>query len=112
MAQIVKQLPTMRETWVRSLGREDPLKKEMASHSSILAGKIPWTEDSGRLQFMGNIGKNYTKKKKGFNGLDNHDGMFTQRESDILECEVKRALASIAINKDSRSDRIPRRCCC
>ena len=63
MAQMIKQLPTMRETWVRSLGREDPLKKEMATHSSTLAGKTPWTEDSGRPQFMGNIGKNYTKKK-------------------------------------------------
>ena len=45
MAQIVKRLPTMRETWVQSLGREDPLEKEMAIHSSILAWKIPWTEN-------------------------------------------------------------------
>ena len=43
----------MRETWVRSLGREDPLEKEMATHSSTLAWKIPWTEKSGRLQSMG-----------------------------------------------------------
>ena len=49
MAQRVKHLPTMRETRVRSLGREDPLEKEMATHSSILAWKIPWTEESGRL---------------------------------------------------------------
>ena len=48
-----KRLPTMRETWVRSLGQEDPLEKEMATHSSILAWKIPWTEDPGRLQSMG-----------------------------------------------------------
>ena len=43
MAQTVKHMPTTRETWVRSLGREDPLGKEMATHSSILAWKIPWT---------------------------------------------------------------------
>ena len=49
---MVKHLPTMRETWVRSLGREDPLAKEMATHSSTLAWKIPRTEEPGRLQFM------------------------------------------------------------
>ena len=49
---MVKHVPTMRETWVRSLGQEDPLEKEMATHSSILAWKIPWTEDPDRLQSM------------------------------------------------------------
>ena len=53
VAQMVKRLPTMRETWVQSLGQEDPLEKEMATHSSILAWKIPWTEEPGRLQSMG-----------------------------------------------------------
>ena len=53
VAQMVKCLPTMRETWVRSLAREDPLEKEMANHSSTLAWKIPWMEEPGRLQFMG-----------------------------------------------------------
>ena len=53
MAQMVKNLPAMLETWVRSLGQEDPLEKEMATHSSILAWKIPWTEEPGRLQSMG-----------------------------------------------------------
>ena len=53
VAQMVKCLPTMWETWVWSLGREDPLEKEMATHSSTLAWKIPWTEQCGRLQFMG-----------------------------------------------------------
>ena len=53
VAQTVKHLPTMRETWVRSLGQEDLLEKEMATHSSILAWKIPWMEETGRLQFMG-----------------------------------------------------------
>ena len=53
VAQTVKCLSTMRKTWVRSLGREDPLEKEMAIHSSTLAWKIPWTEEPGRLQSMG-----------------------------------------------------------
>ena len=53
MAQLVKNLPAMWETWVRSLGREDPLEKEMATHSSTLAWKIPWKEEPGRLQSMG-----------------------------------------------------------
>ena len=53
MAQMVKRLPAVQETWVRSLGWEDPLEKEMATHSSTLAWKIPWTEELGRLQSMG-----------------------------------------------------------
>ena len=50
---MVKRLPTKRETWFRSLGQEDPLEKEMATLSSILAWKIPWTEEPGRLQSIG-----------------------------------------------------------
>ena len=46
---MVKHLPAMQETWVRFLGQEDPLEKEMVTHSSILAWKIPWTEEPGRL---------------------------------------------------------------
>ena len=53
MAQTVKHLPTTWETWVQSLGQEDLLEKEMATHSSILAWKIQWTEEPGRLQSMG-----------------------------------------------------------
>ena len=53
VAQMVKRLPAMGETWVRSLGREDSLEKDMATHSSALAWKIPWTKESHRLQFMG-----------------------------------------------------------
>ena len=53
MAQLVKKLPAMQETWVRSLGREDLLEKGMAAHSSILAWRMLWTEESGRLQPMG-----------------------------------------------------------
>ena len=53
MAQTVKNLPAMQETWVQSLGWEDPLEKGMATHSSILAWRIPWTEEPGGLQLMG-----------------------------------------------------------
>ena len=53
VAQMVKRLPAMQETWVRFLGQEDPLEKEMAIHSSTLAWKIPWTEEPDRLQSMG-----------------------------------------------------------
>ena len=52
-AQTVKYLPTMQETWVQSLGREDPLEKAMAPHSSTLSWKIPWTEEPGKLQPVG-----------------------------------------------------------
>ena len=53
VAQTVKRLSTMRETQVRSLGWEDPLEKEMATHSSVLAWRIPWTEEPGGLQSTG-----------------------------------------------------------
>ena len=53
VAQTVKHLPTMRETWVQSLGPEDLLENEMATHFDILAWKIPWMEEPGGLQFMG-----------------------------------------------------------
>ena len=53
LAQMVKNLPEMQEIWVQSLGQEDPLEKGMATHSSILAWRIPWTEEPGRLQPMG-----------------------------------------------------------
>ena len=53
VVQKVKHLPSMQETWVRSLGQEDPLGKEIATYSSTLAWKIPWTKEPGRLQSMG-----------------------------------------------------------
>ena len=53
MAQMVKNLPAVQETQVQSLGREDPLEKRMATHSSILAWRIPWTEEPGGLQSIG-----------------------------------------------------------
>ena len=57
MAQVVKNLPAMQETWVRSLGQKDPLEKGMATHSSILTWRIPWTEEPDGLQSMG-VAKN------------------------------------------------------
>ena len=53
MAQTVKNSPAMQETWVQSLGWEDPLEKKMATHSNILAWRIPWTEEPGRLYSVG-----------------------------------------------------------
>ena len=53
VAQTVKRLPAMKETWVRSLGREDPLEKEIATHYSVLAWRIPWAEEPGGLQSTG-----------------------------------------------------------
>ena len=53
MAQMVRNLPAVQEAWPQSLGWEDLLEKEMATHSSILAWRIPWTEEPGRLQSMG-----------------------------------------------------------
>ena len=53
LAQMVKNLPVMQETWIRYLAQEDPLEKGMATHSSILSWRIPWTEEPGGLQSMG-----------------------------------------------------------
>ena len=53
VTQMVKNLPAVQETWVQSLGQEDPLEKGMATHSSILAWEIPWTEERRRLRSMG-----------------------------------------------------------
>ena len=53
MAQLVKNLPALRETWVQSMGWEDPLEKGMATHSNILAWRIPWIEEPGGLHSMG-----------------------------------------------------------
>ena len=53
LAQMVKNLPVMQETWIQYLAQEDPLEKGMATHSSILSWRIPWTEEPGGLQSMG-----------------------------------------------------------
>ena len=61
MAQTVKRLPTMRETWIRSLGREVPLEKVRATHSSILAWRIPWTEEAGWQATVLGVAKSRTR---------------------------------------------------
>ena len=64
VAQLIKKLPARQETWVQSLGQKDLLEKEMATHSSVLAWRIPWTEEPGRLQSMGSqrVRHNFTTK--------------------------------------------------
>ena len=62
VAQMVKRLPGMQETQVRSLGQEDPLEKGMATHSSMLAWRIPWREEPGRLQSMGRKESDMTER--------------------------------------------------
>ena len=78
MAQRLKCLPAMRETWVRSLGWEDPLEKEMATHSSILAWRIPWTEETGGLQSTGSQSQtelsNFTSLHCTLDSFVDHDG--------------------------------------
>ena len=54
-SSVLKNLPAMQKMWVPFLGQEDPLEEEMATHSSILAWRTPWTEEPGRLQFMGSL---------------------------------------------------------
>ena len=63
MVQTIKNLPTVQETWVRSLGQEDPLEKEMAIDSSILAWRIPWAEEPGGLQSMGLLAVRWFNRK-------------------------------------------------
>ena len=74
VAWTVKRLPTMRETWVRSLGQENPLEKEMATHSSIHAWKIPWTEEPGGLQSMGSqrVGHDWATSLSPLSDLESH----------------------------------------
>ena len=61
MAQLVKNLPAMRETWFQSLSQEDPLEKGMATHSSVLAWRTPWTEEPGGLHTVHGVAKNRTQ---------------------------------------------------
>ena len=72
MAQKLKRVPPMRETQVQSLGREDPLEKEMVIHSSTIAWKIPWTKEPGRLQSMGSqrVGYDWATSLLHFHALE------------------------------------------
>ena len=62
VAQAVKNLPTIQETWAQSLGQEDPLEKGMATHSSIPAWRIPWTEEPGKLHTVHGVTKSRTRR--------------------------------------------------
>ena len=77
VAQTVKNLPAMLETQVRSLGRKDILEKGMVTHSSILAWRIPWTEESGSLQFMGSQRVRHDWAANTFNHFNRIFGAFT-----------------------------------
>ena len=80
VAQMVKRLPTMWQTQVQSLGWEDPLEKQMAIHSSILAWEIPWTEEPGRVQSMGSQRVGHDR------GTNTHTHTHTRRQADIISC--------------------------
>ena len=75
VVQRLKHLPAMWETWVRSLGQEDPLEKEMATHSSILAWRIPWTEELGGLQYTGRKESDTTERLHFHFGLRQCSGL-------------------------------------
>ena len=76
VAQLVKNLPAMPQTWAPSLGWEDPLEKEVGTHSSILAWRIPWTEESGRLHTVHGVAKSWTR-------LSAHTHTYTHRDTQI-----------------------------
>ena len=82
MAQTVKNFPTVREIQVQSLSQEDPLEKEMATHSSILAWRIPWTEKPGGLQSMGRKESDMTEPLTTFTFLQ------VEKDSYVLSCSV------------------------
>ena len=87
MVQRLKHLPAMWETWVRSLGQEDPLEKEMAAHSSILAWRIPWMEELGGLQSTGHKESDTTERLH-FQSLCMTDCRFTIASLQMKLCWV------------------------
>ena len=91
VAQRLKRLPTMKESWVQSLGREDPLEKEMATHSSILAWRIPWMGELGGLQSTGRKESDTTERLHftftlllGRKVITNLDNIFKSRDITLL----------------------------
>ena len=103
MAQTVKRLPTMRETWVQSVDQEDILEKEMATHSSILAWKIPWMEEPGRLQPMGlqRVGHDgatntFTRFRSPFFLTDFHFTYLFSWQSPLIPCKAGEWASQVA----------------
>ena len=92
VAQSVKNLPAMQETWVQSLDQEDPLEKEMAIHSSILAWRIPWTKEPGRLQSMGSQELDMTER------LNHHHSfsIFSYKECNQFDFSIGHLLMSMS----------------
>ena len=95
VAQMVKRLSTMQETWVRSLGWEDPLEKEMAIHSSTIAWKIPWTGEPGRLQSMGSqrVGEGNGKSLQ-YSCLENTRNSMKMQKDRTLKDELPRLVGA------------------
>jgi len=94
---MVKHVPTMRETWVRSLGREDLLEKEMATHSSILAWKIPWMEKPGRLQSIGSQSLDTTEQLH-FLSLSGMNKVLMEREESMyLRQRIQHRQAEVCV---------------
>ena len=89
IAQLVKNLPAVQETRVRFLGRKDPLEKEMAAHSSILAWRIPWTEEPGRLQSLGSQESDMTER---LNRHHHHD-LYTKKKKKKVYIYIYRKLS-------------------
>ena len=81
IAQMVKRLPTTRETQAQSLGQEDPLEKGMATHSSMLAWRIPWTEEPGSLEFMGSQELDMTERLNHHSGAHFYRNLFADHPS-------------------------------
>ena len=89
VAQRLKRLPPMRETWARSLGWEDLLEKEMVTHSSILAWRVPWTEEPGRLQSTGSqkVGHNWATSLQSLWRCLRSSGLHIMLRG-LIECQV------------------------
>ena len=102
MAQMVKNLPAMRETWVQSLSQEDPLEKGMATHSSILAWRIPWVEEPGRLQSMGKE-SDMTERLTHTHTHTHTQGLFEASQSEL---EVKRASLEFDLSYVNKYQRV------
>ena len=99
--QLVNHLPAMQETWVQFLGREDPLKKEMATHSSILAWRIPWTEEPGWLQSMGSQESDTTQR------LNHHHHVYKQKSSRLQLGSIQWIIFNSTKNEGQRKDSFP-----